>query len=161
MPAKPPPPWRDGPYTPILNTLALALASSDLTKRATAAFLVILTETWGHPGKWKRYGRESAPVSLTLIAREINVHVSTARRALEELEAKGWVARTEAGSGRHAVTWKPTLTPPPAQAPEPAEPVTDDRPATGEERAVISEWLAAKQDERRREAIRNGMGTAR
>lgn len=145
------PPWRATQYTPLLNTLVLALARSDLTARAICAFLVVATETWGHTGeRWKEYGRASAAVSVANLAQKMNVHESTARRSLLELEDKGWVTRVRVGRGRAATTWEPSLA-------EPVVMVDAETPSTGSATTSISDWLEQKRAEAKAEAIQRGM----
>ena len=151
------PPWRSGQYTPILNQVAIALARSNLTRRACGVFLVIATETWGHPGKWRQYGRPSAPVGAAYIAEQMHANEKTARRGLRELEEKGWVRCVAPCRGSRAATWEPTLTPP---APCPAMP-EDEAPIEPPPDAPRGEWLKKKLAERQSEILRRAMGEHR
>ena len=155
---KEPPPWRAGQYTPLLNQLVLALVRSNLTGRALSVFLVIATETWGHPGKWKQYGRPTAPLGTSSIAAKMKASPATVRRGLLELQDKGWLRMVAPAKGRRGTTWQPTLEPP---AP-PVEFADEEPPAAPEGDCVtISDWLQQKHSERTARALDHGQGRTR
>src|SRR5665647_2912756 len=99
----PPPPWRAGKYTPVLNDLAQSLAGSvarrELSARAAGTLLVMFTETWGHRGdRYRQFGRAAAPISGSKLARTLGVDQKTVGRALDELKEQGCARRTVFGS---------------------------------------------------------------
>lgn len=165
---KPPPPWRAGKYTPILNDLAQSLAGSvarrELSARAAGTLLVMFTETWGHRGdRYRQFGRAAAPISVSALASTLGVHPDTVRRALDELAEKGWARMVTPHSGRRAATWEPSIRPPACPEPQaaPEEAPESDREVTEADRAIVSEWLAAHKAERERDALAHGLGGSR
>lgn len=163
-----PPPWRAGKYTPMLNDLAQSLAGSvarhDLSARAAGTLLVMYTETWAHRGdRYRQFGRAAAPISVSTLASTLGLHPDTVRRALDELAEKGWARMVTPHSGRRAATWEPSITPPtrPELQAVPEEEPESDREATEADRAIITEWLAAKKAESKRVALDYAMGGRR
>jgi len=152
----------------VRNELAQSLAGSvarhDLSARAAGTLLVMFTETWGHRGdRYRQFGRAAAPISVSTLASTLGVHRDTVRRALDELAEKGWARMVTPHSGRRAATWEPSLTPParPELQAVPEEEPESDREATEADRAILSEWLAAHDAERKRAALDHALGRSR
>jgi hypothetical protein len=165
---EPPPPWRAGKYTPVLNDLAQSLAGSvarhDLSARAAGVLLVMFTETWGHRGdRFRQFGRAAAPISVSKLARTLEVDPKTVRRALAELAEKRWARMVTPPAGRRAATWEPSIATPaiPELQAVPEDVPETDREVTEADRLLVSEWLTAKEAERKRKAIDHALGRSR
>ena len=161
---KPPPPWRSGQYTPLGNDLLRALAGCtvrhELSARACAVLLVMYGETWGaHGDHYRQFGRAAAPLSVSKLAATLGTNRKTVFRALAELKEQGWARQVTPHSGTRAATWEPSVMVPTAATSEP-EPESE-RAATEADRQIISEYLAAKHEERRREVAERARSGSR
>lgn len=143
-------PWREKPYTILPNSYLLRLAGSDLSGRAVSALPVILTETRGAPGQRRNaYGKDSGAVSAAKVAQGMHCSAATARRAIAELLATGWLTIPQPASGTRGHTVAPLLHRRRRLEPVPAEP---EAAPGGNEISAAS--LEEKKRERQREALR-------